>query len=286
MGAILCIIGDTLYQKWQDNPLESHNNNQEWEENVLECERVDKEFEEYINTFYNQTKFDHKAYEEKEEARYPYINLKKKGGKIYLKSLTKIADWAVSNCVEDQLPKAIEMKERIERVILSCQEDNFDPTDYPRISGNYRKDINTLLSDYIPSWGYIPSWSSHLFPSDFSSHWYPTDFNTKFKAKFQAKSKISLGPCMICDNPHKPMVLSLGDCFSCSDNICYCRCYLCRKCYCSCQLCGESHPTSVCDQLADYENSDNEIENHEVNSEDSISNGRHAEFSIYDILAE
>ena len=138
MGAILCIIGDTLYQKWQDNPLESHNNNQEWEENVLECERVDKEFEEYINTFYNQAKFDHRAYEEKEEARYPYINLKKKGGKIYLKS----------------------------------------------------------------------------------------------------------------------------------------------------QLCGESHPTSVCAHLANYENSDNEIDNHEVHSEDSISNGRHAEFSIYDILAE
>ena len=85
MGAILCIIGDTLYQKWQDNPLESQSNNQEWEENVLECERVDREFEDYINTFYNQAKFDHKAYEEKEEACYPYINLKKKGGKIYLK---------------------------------------------------------------------------------------------------------------------------------------------------------------------------------------------------------
>ena len=204
MGAILCIIGDTLYQKWQDNPLESQNNNQEWEENVLECERVDKEFEEYINTFYNQAKFDHKAYEEKEEARYPYINLKKKGGKIYLKSLTKIADWAVSNCVEDQLPKAIEMRDRIERVILSCQEDNFDPTDYPRLVGNYRADINKLLSDYIPSWGYIPSWSSHLFPTDFSSHFYPTDFNTNFQPT-QTEGTISLNPCMICDNPHKPL---------------------------------------------------------------------------------
>ena len=283
MGAVLCIIGGTLYQRWQDKFLESHNNNQKWEENILEYERVDKEFKEYINTFYNQTEFDHDAYEEKEEAYYPYINLKKKGGKIYLESLAKIAEWAVSNCVDDQLPKAIEMKERIVRIISSCQEDNFDPTDYPRISGNYRKDINTLLSDYIPGWGYIPGWSTHIFPSDFSSHWYPTDFNAKFQTKFQAKYKTSSGPCMICDNPHKPMVLSLGDCFSCSENICYCRCYLCRKCYCSCQLCGESHPTSVCDQQADYENSGNE--KYEVDSESSPSNGGHAEFSIYDILA-
>jgi len=59
-----------------------------------------------------------------------------------------------------------------------------------------------------------------------------------------------------------------------------------QKCYCSCQLCGEPHPTSVCVHLANSENSDNEIDNHEVNSEDSIPNGRHAELSIYDILAE
>ena len=281
----MCIIGDTLYKRWQNNTLESQSNDQEWQENILEYERVDQEFEDYINPFYNQGKFDHKTYEEKEEAFYPYINLKKKGGKIYLKSLTKIADWAVSNCVEDQLPKAIEMRERIERVILSCQEDNFDPTDYPRLNGNYRADINKLLSDYIPSWGYIPSWSSHLFPSDFSSHWYPTDFNTNFQTT-QAKGTISLGPCMICDNPHKPLALSLGDCFMCSDNICYCRCYLCKKCYCSCQLCGEPHPTSVCVHLPNSENSDNEIDNPEVNSEDSIPNGCHTELNLYDILAE
>ena len=95
MGAILCIIGDTLYKRWQNNTLESQSNDQEWQENILEYERVDQEFEDYINTFYKQGKFDHKTYEEKEEASYPYINLKKKGGKIYLKSLTKIADWAV-----------------------------------------------------------------------------------------------------------------------------------------------------------------------------------------------
>ena len=254
MGAVLCIIGGTLYQKWQDNFLESHNNNQKWEENILECERVDKEFKEYINTFYNQTEFDHNAYEKKEEAYYPYINLKKKGGKIYLKSLTKIADWAVSNCVEDQLPKAIEMRDRIEKVILSCQEDNFDPAAYPRLVGNYRADINKLLSNYIPSWGYIPSWSSHF---------YPTDFNTNFQPT-QTEGTISLNPCMIGDNPHKPLSL-IDFCFNCSENICYCRCNLCKKCYCSCQLCGEPHPTSVCIYLSNSESSDHEIDNPEVN---------------------
>ena len=107
MGAILCIIGDKLCQEWQNNTLESQSNEQEWQGNTLEHERVDQEFEDYINTFYKQGEFDHKTYEEMEEVFYPYINLKKKGGKIYLKSLIKIADWAVSNCVEDQLPKAI-----------------------------------------------------------------------------------------------------------------------------------------------------------------------------------
>ena len=260
MGAILCIIGDTLYKRWQNNTLESQSNDQEWQENILEYERVDQEFEDYINTFYKQGKFDHKTYEEKEEAFYSYINLKKKGGKIYLKSLTKIADWAVSNCVEDQLPKAIEMRNKIEKVSLSCQEDNFDPEAYPRLVGNYRADINRLLSNYIPSW---------------SSHFYPTDFNTNSQPT-QIEGTISLNPCMICDNPHKPESM-LNGCFNCSENICYCRCNLCKKCYCSCQLCGEPHPTSVCIYLSNSESSEHEIDNPEVNLDDSISSGCHTD---------
>ena len=53
--------------------------------------------------------------------------MKRKSGETYLKSLTKIADWAVDNCIDDQLPKAIELRNKIEKVRLSCQEENFDP---------------------------------------------------------------------------------------------------------------------------------------------------------------
>ena len=260
MGAILCIIGDQLCQEWQKSTLEFQNNKQEWQENNLECERVDQEFENYMNTFYRQGKFDHKTYEEMEEVVYPYINLKKRGGKLYIRSLIKMADWAVSNCVEDQLPKAMEMKNKIEKVSLSCQEDNFDPEAYPRLVGNYRADINRLLSNYLPSWSF---------------HFYPTDFNTNSKPT-QIEGQISLNPCMICDNPHKPESMFNG-CFNCSENICYCRCNLCKKCYCTCQLCGEPHPTSVCIYLSNSESSDHEIDNPEVNLEDSISSGCHTD---------
>ena len=112
MGAILCIVGNKLYQEWQKNTLVSQGNKQGLQGHTLECERFDQEFVDYINTFYKQGEFDHDTYEEMEEVLYPYINLKKKGGKLYLKSLIKIADWAVTNCVEDQLPKAIEMRNK------------------------------------------------------------------------------------------------------------------------------------------------------------------------------
>ena len=43
--------------------------------------------------------------------------MKKRSGKTYLKSLTKISDWALKNCIDDQLPKAIELKNRIRQCI-------------------------------------------------------------------------------------------------------------------------------------------------------------------------
>ena len=255
MGAILCIIGDQLCQEWQKSSLEFQNNKQEWQENNLECERVDQELENYMNTFYKQGKFDYETYEEMEDVVYPYINLKKRGGQLYINSLIKMADWAVSNCVEDQLPKAMEMKNKIEKVSLSCQEDNFDPEAYPRLVGNYRADINRLLSNYLPSWSF---------------HFYPTDFNT------QMEGQKPLKPCMICDNPQKPESMVNG-CFNCSENMCYCRCNLCKKCYCTCQMCNKSHPTSMCIYLSDSESFEDDTDTQDVDSDDSVSSGCHTD---------
>ena len=110
MGAILCILGDKLCQELQGSTLEYQGNEQELQASILGYESSDQEFQEYINTFYEQEVFDYDAYLREEEVPYPYVNMKKKGGKTYLKSLTKISDWALENCIDDQLPKAIELK--------------------------------------------------------------------------------------------------------------------------------------------------------------------------------
>merc|ERR1712240_779940 len=105
-------MGDKLCQEWQGRTLESQGNKQESQGNTLEYERYDQEFLDYINTFYKQGVFHHDAYEREEEVFYPYVNMKRKSGEIYLKSLTRIADLAVENCIDDQLPKAIELRNK------------------------------------------------------------------------------------------------------------------------------------------------------------------------------
>ena len=147
MGAILCIMGEKLCQELQGSTLEYQGNKQKMQGDTLGYEGYDQEYQDYINTFYKQGVFDYDAYLREEEIPYPFVNMKKESGKIYLKSLTKISDWALENCTDDQLPKAIELKNKIETVHLSCQEENYDQHDYPVLIGSYRRDLNTLLSN-------------------------------------------------------------------------------------------------------------------------------------------
>ena len=151
MGAILCIMGEKLCQELQGSTLEYQGNKQKMQGDTLGYERYDQEYQDYINTFYKQGVFDHDAYEREEEVFYPYVNMKRKSGEIYLKSLTRIANWAVENCIDHQLPKAMELRNEIEKVRLSCQEENFDSHAYPALVGNYRADLNRLLSNYKQS---------------------------------------------------------------------------------------------------------------------------------------
>ena len=111
--------------------------------------------------------------------------MKKKSGKTYLKSLTKISDWALENCIDDQLPKAIELRNKIETVHLSCQKEDYDQHVYPRLIGNYRRDLNTLLSNYKESFSFhSPNLSNTSNPTQIEGQKY---------------SK----PCMLCDNLKK-----------------------------------------------------------------------------------
>ena len=82
MGAILCIMGDKLYQELQGNTLEYQGNEQELQGSILGYESSDQEFQEYINTFYEQEVFDYDAYLREEEVPYPYVNMKKKRGRL------------------------------------------------------------------------------------------------------------------------------------------------------------------------------------------------------------
>ena len=147
MGAILYIMGDKLCKELQGSTLDYQGNKQKMQGDTLGYERYDQEYQDYINTFYKQGLFDYEANLREEEIPYPYINMKRKSGETYLKSLTRIADQAVENCIDDQLPKAIELKNKTETVCLSCQKEDYDQHDYPGLIGNYKGDLNTLLSN-------------------------------------------------------------------------------------------------------------------------------------------
>ena len=77
---------------------------------------------------------------------------------------------------------------------LSCQEEDYDQHVYSRLIGNYRRDLNTLLSNYKENFSFhSPNISNTPNPTQIENQKY-------FKS------------CMLCDNPNKPELVGCRFC--------------------------------------------------------------------------